>query len=485
MRQAKIFQCCVNGGTLTRVAGGVNRAGACAARISHIAPARRYEGVRPSPRQVRLLGWCARLALCGALAGGCAGTHPTAAGAAGGSGASGASGAGLSFGTGTGTGTGAGGASPTGAAGATGTAGASAACMEGQFKFVPKTPTVFLLVDQSGSMFECRTAGGAKSATANECANRADTSWYPLRDGVLQVVQQLGSMVRFGFSAFTGEMGDAMCPKLDPVAPALDNAAAISARYKALVPPRKGETPTRNALAQVGKILADDQGAPGEKFILFVTDGQPDYCDDGNPLCPPDSVVGELQTLEKANVHTLVFGISSPLTTISDAVLAAFANAGAGQPVARLADDVNAIYDQCAGVPGWQADFAMTGKAAMRPNTIGAYAPAGGAAPVFKPDLTNQTALVGAISNALSGVKSCVFDLGNLGGGKPISVDTTQLDKAHVLIMGAEIPLDDTNGWHMTSDTQLELSGTACDTWRKPDNTTIDFQFPCQIIIVM
>jgi hypothetical protein len=51
--------------------------------------------------------------------------------------------------------------------------------------------------------------------------------------------------------------------------------------------------------------------------------------------------------------------------------------------------------------------------------------------------------------------------------------------------MGTEIPLDDTNGWHMTSDTQLELSGTACDTWRNPMNTTIDFQFPCQIIVVM
>lgn len=357
--------------------------------------------------------------------------------------------------------------------------------MEKQYQFVPKTPTVFLLVDQSGSMFGCRTNGGAKSTTANECASHADTSWYPLRDGVLQVVSMLGKQVRFGFSAFTGEMGDAMCPTLDPVSPALDNAAAIAARYNALVPPKKGETPTRAALIQVGDLLMKDTQAPGEKFILFVTDGQPDYCDDGNPLCPPDSVVGELQALAKTNIQTLVFGISSPLTTISDAVLAAFANAGAGQPVGNLNPDVNAIYDQCAGVAGWQADFAATGKPATRPNTIGAYAPAGGTATVFKPDLANQMALVNQISNALSGVKSCVFDLSDPTNGKPISVDTTQLDKAHVLIMGTEVPLDDTNGWHMTSDTQLELSGTACDTWRKPENSTIDFQFPCQIIIVM
>jgi hypothetical protein len=360
--------------------------------------------------------------------------------------------------------------------------------MEKKVQFVPKTPTVFLLVDQSGSMFQCRTQGGAKSATANECANHADTSWYPLRDGVLQVVQQLGSTVRFGFSAFTGEQGDAMCPTLDPVLPALNDATAIATRYNALTAPRKGETPTKAALVQVADILAKDTMAPGEKFILFVTDGQPDYCDDGNELCPPDSVVGELQTLAKGDIHTIVFGISSPLTTISDSVLQAFANAGAGQPVAYLNADVNAIYDQCAGVPGWAADFAMTNKPAMRPSTIGAYVPPTAVtanAQIFKPDLTNQTALVNEISSALSGVKSCVFDLSDPTSGKPITVDTTQLDKAHVLIMGTEVPLDDTNGWHMTSDTQLTLSGTACDTWRNPANTTIDFQFPCQIIVVM
>ena len=271
-------------------------------------------------------------------------------------------------------------------------------------------------------------------------------------------------------------------PAAAPVTPTLDNYAAIAARYNALVPPRKGETPTRNALASVGALLAADQ-APGEKFILFVTDGQPDYCDDGNELCPPDSVVGELQTLSKAGVKTLVFGISSPLSTVSDVALSGFANAGAGQPVAPLVPDLNAIFDQCAGVPGWAADFATTGKQATRGHTVGDYNPAGGGtAKVFKPDLTNQQALVGAISAALSGVKSCVFDLGNLEG-KAIKVDRTQLGKAHVLVMGTQIPLDDANGWSMTTDTQLQLSGAACEAWRKPENTMIDFQFPCELIV--
>ena len=50
-------------------------------------------------------------------------------------------------------------------------------------------------------------------------------------------------------------------------------------------------------------------------------------------------------------------------------------------------------------------------------------------------------------------------------------------------IQGADIPLDNASGWRMNTQTELELVGDACATWRKPDATTIDFQFPCEIII--
>jgi hypothetical protein len=130
----------------------------------------------------------------------------------------------------------------------------------------------------------------------------------------------------------------------------------------------------------VGKLLADDTMAPGEKFILFVTDGQPDFCDDGNELCPPDSVVGELQTLATGGIHTLVFGISSPLTTISDAVLQGFANAGASQPVAPLVADINQVFDQCSASPVGRR-VRDHGKQATRGHTIGDYNPRAAARP--------------------------------------------------------------------------------------------------------
>ena len=56
--------------------------------------------------------------------------------------------------------------------------------------------------------------------------------------------------------------------------------------------------------------------------------------------------------------------------------------------------------------------------------------------------------LVTQLSAALSGVKSCSFDLSDVGG-KSIKVDTTKLASAMVKIQGTAIPLDATNGWNV------------------------------------
>ncbi len=54
-----------------------------------------------------------------------------------------------------------------------------------------------------------------------------------------------------------------------------------------------------------------------------------------------------------------------------------------------------------------------------------------------------------------------------------------------MLIEGTAVPLDpgSANGWNMTTDIQLELFGSACDTWRDPNAKNIQFNFPCEIIV--
>jgi hypothetical protein len=363
-------------------------------------------------------------------------------------------------------------------------------CQQAQRDFVPNIPTVYLLVDRSGTMFD--------PIVDNVSA------WTALRGGVLDVMRELEGSVRFGFAAFSGaNMGLNMCELQVPsVAPDLNNYSAIAALYEPLAQPTNSkDTPTVLALTEIADQLRADTSTIGDKYILFVTDGEPDYCDDGNAICPPDSVVGLLQKLASSvdatgaaqqPIKTLVFGVSSPTASIRQDVLQAFANAGAGLPAMALAPnanqapDPNAVYDQCTGVPGWRSDFIATGKPSVRGQSIGDYVfdvTLAGTAPVYRPDPTDQAALTDQIRAALAGVKSCTFDLGEDG----VEVDLSRQDLgqlAHIIINGTAVPFDPVNGWSMSSETTVTLAGQACNTWRAPTvQTSISFDFPCDVFV--
>ena len=103
---------------------------------------------------------------------------------------------------------------------------------------------------------------------------------------------------------------------------------------------------------------------PGDKYIIFITDGQEDFCDDALEICASDSTVGALQAAYTAEVKTIVFGLQTTQFNLPAAVLQAFANAGAGEPtVAALSSglDTTAIFDQCQGVMPWKTDLTASG----------------------------------------------------------------------------------------------------------------------------
>jgi len=433
-------------------------------------------------------------------------TGPGAAGA--GAGVAGANSAGSgpgAAGSGDATGT-AGRDSSTGAAGVTGAAGGTGAptdggtdavCQMAQYMFEPKIPTVYLLVDRSGSMFHCLTGN-----TGNViCDQPANTAWSNLREAVRSVVKTLDKDVRFGFATIWGTDPSAtggMCPSIqgtvtDNVAPAPDNATAIMTKYDALqFPPNsnqvgiKFESPTSYSIKAVTTALTTIT-SPGDKYIIFITDGQPDYCDDSNSLCAPDSVIGQIQAAKTAGITTIVLGVQTTLFDLPAGILKAYATAGAGEPtVAPLRSATGAVtdfYDQCNGVAGWKNDLTASGKPNARGSTLGAYSATAGPTNPYMPSAADQTQLVTQLSTALAGVKSCTFDLNDVGG-KSIKVDAMKLDQAHVKIQGTEIPQNATNGWSLGATTsELVLNGTACTTWRMPNNKLIDFIFPCGIII--
>lgn len=426
---------------------------------------------------------------------------------AGGSGARGGSnGSGGTLGTG-GSGTG-------GDVGLTGAGGNpdAASCQQKDVVFTPTNPTVYLLVDRSGSMFHC-LSGATGDAV---CSDPNNTSWTNLRKAIEAVLPTLDSQVRFGFTTVwgTNPAGSGMCPSLqgmltDNVPPALNNAATIAAKYDGLpFPPNstqvgvKFESPASESLANVTKALMADNTS-GNKYIIFITDGQPDYCDDSNSLCAPDSVIWKLQAAYSAGIKTIVMGIQTALFDLAPGVLQAWANAGAGEPTmapVRTGQDATAFYDQCNGITGWAADLAASGQTPMRGDTLGMYSSTSGPTMPYQPSASDQAALTTALSTALSGVRSCTFDLSTF------QIDADKLSEAIVYLTDSKagqenIPLDktSTDGWYMTditaktgangqvmhTATQLQLFGSWCDKLRSPTTMGIKFNFPCDIIIVV
>src|SRR5690606_8393564 len=150
-------------------------------------------------------------------------------------------------------------------------------------EFESVTSTVLVLVDRSSSMFDIPLA---------PYANR----WEPLKEALVGpdgAITNLQGGIRFGFAAYThqSQNGVGACPLFDTTSIALNNFDAIKAEYDSVssdpidpsaplvggINPTKGETPTGAAIqAAAAQLAAFPEFGP--KFILLVTDGEPDTC---------------------------------------------------------------------------------------------------------------------------------------------------------------------------------------------------------------
>jgi uncharacterized protein YegL len=286
-------------------------------------------------------------------------------------------------------------------------------CNQVQIDFAPKVPSVFILVDRSSSMFE-------------------RSLWEPLKKGVLAVIDRLDSEMRFGFSSYTGERAGT-CPELSMIVPiAMDNYSAIERAYNEIKAPMfKGETPTSRALTEIVETQLTEstdqldtfmRGA-NPKYIVLVTDGEPDFCDDPNVTCSRDHVVAAVQQAHAQGIGTFVFSIGGDVDRNH---LGDVANAGVGQPVE---DRQMAVMYQC-------------------PERQGTYSATSGNAPFFEPDVNDQKALVDALTGAIAGVRSCVFDL----QGR-VQIDLALANQGLVTIDGAPVSYGAPDGFQMNSPT--------------------------------
>jgi hypothetical protein len=175
------------------------------------------------------------------------------------------------------------------------------------------TPTIELVIDQSGSM-DADFGGGL---TRWEAMRRA------LVDATTGVVTTSASSVYFGATLYTG--GNT-CPALRSVPRALGNLAPIRDLLDANNP--AGDTPTGESLdAVVDDFAANPPPPDSPPFILLVTDGEPDTC------AQPDRNEGQPESLAAATaayaagVRLFVLSVGSD---VGAQHLQDMANAGVG-----------------------------------------------------------------------------------------------------------------------------------------------------------
>lgn len=328
-------------------------------------------------------------------------------------------------------------------------------CQDFAVDFTPQTPTVFVLVDQSGSIYDLN-------------------QWIPLRDAVLPVIQELQADVRIGFGSYTGTQ--AMCTGVNALGTtALNNYDAIAAFYNALPTTNLGgqETPTALAIEQASKILLDDPEAIGAKAILWVTgDDDSDFCDNPDPACGNDAAIAAMQIAFAKGVSTFPLVLDSATSSPFSfpAWLDYWAQAGLGEsPNWPSAIDPNGPIRNCSNQP-LVALRTANGRAANE--TAGRYSAEGGTATAFVN--ADASAIAEQLRSRISGLKSCVFDL----TGTDVKLKESGVN-GDIKVNDVLIPREE---WTNTA-TSLTLLGAACETWKDPNVTQFFAGFPCEAFV--
>jgi hypothetical protein len=295
----------------------------------------------------------------------------------------------------------------------------------------PTTPTVELLLDQSGSMTE---------------RYGMTDRWNAMRDALIDpttgVVKTLASKVVFGAALYSNrshddgtgkQVGNLPCPTLTSKPRALNNFTAIQELLQGASPIE--DTPTPES---IDKIVADfvanppAQGSP--PIIVLATDGLPDTCDDADP--PSDRQGDANHASVLAAQRAYMAGIKLFFLFVGDATQAGdhpkqMANAGAGLD------------------------------------------PVTGNAHVYV--ATNPAELTAHFNTIIGGVLSCDLKLNG-------QVSASDAPNGTVQVNGA--PLTYGTDWMLDPDgTTLHLLGAACTMLKNATAPTVDATFPCGTVI--
>lgn len=89
---------------------------------------------------------------------------------------------------------------------------------------------------------------------------------------------------------------------------------------------------------------------------------------------------------------------------------------------------------------------------------------------------SNRQQVVDALNQIILGVRSCKFTL----NGSVVAGTETQ---GSVQLNGSPLVLGSPSGWRLNSPTELEITGSACDTLKTSPTAKLVVRFPCGTIV--
>jgi hypothetical protein len=307
------------------------------------------------------------------------------------------------------------------------TAGTGAMCIEGTASTAPVTPTVWLVVDGSSSMNMNFDASG----------NR----WQVLRSTLMApdgIVDSLQAVVKFGLVIYAGSDDPSQCVSLVTLQPALNNFMAIDAMYPQT--PLGSGTPTDKAIEHVVMNLPvlneqqlDERVDP--IYVVLATDGAP------NALCAGNG--GGVGMGSSGGDPVVMQRVIDVVTNGTMMGMQMFVISLAGQDMV-----LKTHLDQVAA--------ATTSKL-----------------PPFVP--ASRAELINNFQSIVGGATCQVTLNGMVAAGKECS--------GTVKLNGMELMCNADNGWRMTDDHTVQLTGTACDTLLSMQSL-VTATFPCGVFVV-
>ena len=306
-------------------------------------------------------------------------------------------------------------------------------------------PTIWLVIDGSGSMLNGLSVGNPQSR------------WSALYDALMNadtgIVKALERDVQWGVVLYDGPPPGGMSPQIAlpdggvktfPPAETCPRVVVVEPKKEAFadiaqvvgIDPLGGSTPTDKALEVVANHLPDMSGQVLDArvfptIVVLATDGEPnDFCTLDPFLGIPiggdvrPKVLSAVERMESMNVKTYVISLAGEdqgLTTHLNRVAAA---GGTGMP------------------------------------------------PFFP---TTKDQLVQAFKDIIGPETACDVVLN--GSVKP-GIECM----GKIKINGIELPCNDPNGWALKDSATVTIQGTACEQYKMDLSSVLEADFPCEVI---